>query len=71
MKRFLTAVLSLSLLLSLLCVPAQAAGGKVSIREQYSFAGSTSPYYQEESYYASPVVTDLDGDGKLEVLNAA
>jgi len=71
MKRFFTAVLSLSVLLSLLCVPAQAAGGSVSIGEQYSFAGSTSPYYQEECYYASPVVTDLDGDGKLEVLNAA
>ena len=48
MKRFFTAVLSLSVLLSLLCVPAQAAGGSVSIGEQYSFAGSTSPYYQEE-----------------------
>lgn len=71
MKRVLTAALSLAMVLSLLCVPAYAAGGKVTIGEQYTFAGSTNPYYQEESYYASPVVTDLDGDGKLEVLNAA
>ena len=45
-----------------------AAGPQVTISEQHLFAGSTGQYYTEESYRSSPVVVDLDGDGKYEVL---
>ncbi len=65
-----------SLLLALalsgsLALPAAAAAPQVTIGKQYLFAGATDQYYTEEAYRASPVVVDLDGDGKLEVLNAA
>lgn len=65
-----------SLLLALalsgsLALPAAAAAPQVTIGEQYLFAGATDQYYTEEAYRASPVVVDLDGDSKLEVLNAA
>lgn len=53
-----------------LAVPASATSS-VTIREQYLYKGATDQYYTEESYRSSPVVVDLDGDGKLEVINAA
>lgn len=71
MKRILSTALSLTLGLALLIPAASAADAKVTLTEQYLFAGRNGDWYTEESYLASPVVTDLDGDGKLEVLNAA
>lgn len=74
MKRLFSALLSLSLLLSLTVFAApgaQAAGSGVALKEEYLFAGSNGNWYTEESYHAAPVVVDLDGDGKLEVINAA
>lgn len=69
-KRIGTALLALGILCSLLPAPA-AAAGEVAIQEEYLFAGRNSDYYTEESYRSSPVVVDLEGDGTLEVLNAA
>ena len=71
MKPIIPAALALTLGVSLLSPAALAAGPQVTITEQYLFAGRNGDYYTEESYRASPVVVDLDGDGKLEVLNAA
>lgn len=74
MKRLFSSLLSLSLLISLavFAVPcAQAASDAVTLQDEYFFAGSNGSWYTEESYHAAPVVIDLDGDGKLEVINAA
>lgn len=65
-----TALLILGVLCTTLPVSVSAAE-TVTIREEYLFAGRNSDYYTEESYRASPVVVDLEGDGTLEVLNAA
>lgn len=69
-KRIGMTFLALSVLCSALPVSA-AAAGPVAISEEYLFAGRNSDYYTEESYRSSPVVVDLEGDGTLEVLNAA
>ena len=69
-KRIRAALLTLGMLCSALPVSVSAAGA-VTIREEYLFAGRNSDYYVEEAYRASPVVVDLEGDGTLEVLNAA
>lgn len=71
MKRAISALCALVLTASLIVPGAKAAGPQVSLSEQYLFAGRNGDYYTEESYYATPVVVDLDGDGSLEVLNAA
>ena len=71
MRRPLTAGLALALSACMLCPAAQAASPQVTLSEAYLFAGRNGDWYTEESYRAAPVVTDLDGDGKLEVLNAA
>jgi hypothetical protein len=71
LKRILSAAICAALTLSLLLPTAGASGGQVTISEQYLFAGRNGDWYTEEAYRASPVVVDLDGDGKLEVLNAA
>ena len=62
---------SLALASSFILPASAAEAPQVTISEQYLYAGATDKYYTEESYRASPVVVDLDGDGKLEVLNAA
>ena len=41
--------------------------GAISLQIKYNNAG-TLKNWTEESYYVSPVVTDLDGDGKLEII---
>lgn len=70
MKRVLPLFLALSLCLGL--VPAaSAAQSNIYITPQYLYAGAVQDNYTEESYRASPVVTDLDGDGRLEVITAA
>ncbi len=69
-RRVCSLVCALSLTLAM-ALPAGAASPKVTIGEEYLFAGAVNPYYTEDAYRASPVVVDLDGDGKLEVLNAA
>ncbi|MEG2097267.1 MAG: FG-GAP-like repeat-containing protein [Pseudoflavonifractor sp.] len=58
------------LCLGSLVAPAHAAG-EIVITPKYEFAGAQGPYYIEESYYSAPVVADLNGDGKPEVVNAA
>lgn len=70
-KQILPCALAAALALSLAAPAALAADPKVTISEQYLFAGRNGDWYTEEAYQASPVVSDLDGDGKLEVLNAA
>jgi len=70
--RILSLFLSLCLLSGLFIIPVAAAEPPtVSIKEQYLFAGANDKWYTEESYRSSPVVVDLDGNGTLEVLNAA
>lgn len=73
MKRKMSAFLSLVLLLALL-VPAASAAQEMAITEKYIvFDGEGADYASkfEESYWAAPVVADLDGDGSLEVVSAA
>lgn len=80
MKRFLSALLLLALALSLPVTPALAAGSApvIGLQELYTLGGGeqvlgahSGVEYVEESYWSSPVVTDLDGDGKLETIHAA
>jgi len=71
MKKTIAILLLLALLCTFPAPIAQAAGGSITLSEQYLFAGRNGDWYTEEAYEASPVVTDLDGDGTLEVLNAA
>lgn len=70
-RRISAAALGLCLASFAAALPASAIGEQVSIEEVYLFAGRNNDYYTEEAYWASPVVVDLDGDGNLEVLNAA
>ena len=70
-KRMSALFVSLALASSFILPASAAEAPQVTISEQYLYAGATDKYYTEESYRASPVVVDLDGDGKLEVLNAA
>lgn len=62
---------SMALTLGLVLPGTALAAQPLSVKEQYIFGGAATQYYVEESYYAAPVVADLDGDGALEVLNAA
>lgn len=79
MKKALSLVLSLALFCSLAVPAAYAAEPSViGLKEKYTLVGGQQVLeahsgieYVEESYYAAPVVVDLDGDGKLEVVTAA
>ena len=72
-------VLLVLVMLLALAVPAASAAGTITVAEQYaqydSLYDASKWMYQascyEESYWAAPVVADLDGDGKLEVVTAA
>lgn len=79
MKKALSLLLSLALFCSL-AVPAACAAEppEIGLQEKYTLVGGeqvlqahSGMEYMEESYYAAPVVADLDGDGRLEVINAA
>lgn len=71
MKKKFSTLLALVLLLALL-VPAASATGTVPIALCYAvFDNPAVKGRWEESYWAAPVVTDLDGDGKLDVVSAA
>jgi len=41
----------------------------VSLSQEYTMGGA-EPYYIPESYYAAPIVKDLNGDGKNEIIFA-
>ena len=66
MKKALSAFLTLALVLALGAPAASAAGTGITLQKKYTVAD-----YKEESYGVPPVVIDLDGDGKLEVLHGA
>ena len=78
-KKCLAILLAVVLAAGLLPGTAFAAGSgsaplqnaKISLSAQYEYAGALDPWWTLDSYRSAPVVTDLDGDGKLEVLNAA
>ena len=78
-KKLLAILLAAVMAVGLLPGTAFAAGGgytqlqnaKISLKEEYLFAGRTSDWWQEEAYRASPVAIDLDKDGDLEILIAA
>ena len=73
-KKLVATLLALVMAAGLLPVTAFAADSSaqaVTLSEQYLFAGRNRDDYTEESYWAAPVVTDLDGDGALEIINAA
>lgn len=65
MKKALSLLLTLVLLLSM-TIPMASAAGTLTLQKMYTFAD-----YVEESWGVPPVVIDLDGDGKLEVLHGA
>ena len=79
MKKALSLVLSLALFCALAVPTASAAEPPViGLKEKYTLVGGEQELkahsgmeYVEEAYYAAPVVVDLDGDGKLEVVTAA
>lgn len=78
MKKVLSAVLALTLLCSLAVPTVSAADPVIGLKEKYTLVGGaqeltahTGMEYVEEAYYAAPVVADLDGDGKLELISAA
>lgn len=66
MKKTVSLLLSLAMLFALLVPAASAAGTGLKLQKKYTVAD-----YKEESYGVPPVVIDLDGDGKLEVLHGA
>lgn len=66
MKKIMSLSLTLALVLALAAPPASAAGSGITLQKKYTVAD-----YNEESYNTPPVVVDLDGDGKLEVLHGA
>ena len=70
MKKTITALTTVAALL-LVNLPCMAFGGTVSVNEKYLFAGKTDDYYTEEAFRSSPIVTDLDNDGRPEVINVA
>ncbi len=74
-KRIPAAILAAALVVTatggLVARPVSAAAPTVSISEKYVYAGSDNQWYTEEAYEAAPIVTDLDGDGKMEVINSA
>lgn len=78
MKKVLSAVLALALFCSLAVPAASAAEPVIGLREKYALVGGeqvlqahSAMEYVEEAYFAAPVVADLDGDGRLEVISAA
>ena len=76
LRRVGTAALALCLAAGLISgvspgAKAQSGQSTLTIEEEYLFAGRNNDYYTEEAYHATPVVVDLDGDGALEVINAA
>lgn len=77
MKKWFISLFTLLLSVSLLCPSAGAAQPRtvMGLTEGYSLVGGvqilqahSAMEHVEESYWASPVVTDLEGDGKLDVL---
>ena len=78
MKKVMSLLLSLAIFCSLTVPTASAAEPVIGLKEKYTLVGGESvlqPHngteYVEESYWAAPIVTDLDGDGKLEVIAGA
>ena len=78
MKKAMSLLLSLAIFCSLTVPTASAAEPVIGLKEKYTLVGGESvlqPHngteYVEESYWAAPIVTDLDGDGKLEVIAGA
>lgn len=78
MKKAMSLLLSLAIFCSLTVPTASAAEPVIGLKEKYTLVGGESvlqPHngteYVEESYWAAPIVTDLDGDGKLEVITGA
>ena len=79
MKKAMSVLLSLALFLSVAVPTASAAAPSViGLKEKYTLVGGerelkahSGMEYVEEAYYAAPIVADLDGDGKLEVITAA
>lgn len=70
MKKTLSALLALALLVP--AVPAASAAETAAITQQYAvFDNGSLKGRWEESYWAAPVVTDLEGDGKPDVVTAA
>ena len=67
MKKMMSAFLALALVLALAVPTASAAGTGLTLQKKYTVAD-----YKEETWSGfPPVVVDLDGDGKLEVLHGA
>lgn len=67
-KRLASIALSVVLLAGLMTT---ASAASLTLTEQYIFGGAISEWYAEESYYAEPVVVDLDDDGTLEAIHAS
>ncbi len=66
MKRFITSLLCLSLFFA----TSVYADDFSNVKLRYKDAG-TYKWWAEEGWYSKPVVTDLDGDGNLEIISAA
>lgn len=78
MKKVLSAALALTLLCSLAVPMASAAEPVIGLKEKYTLVGGRQELknhsgmeYVEEANWAAPIVVDLDGDGKLELVTAA
>ena len=60
--------LKFTALAAILLISAMPCQAKVKTPQLRYNNGGTYEYWTEESYYSSPVVTDLDGDGSREII---
>ncbi len=66
MKKLLTLLLCFVIAQQNLCIFTSAQDLSVSLR--YDMGSADYEYYVPESYYVSPIVTDINGDGKKEII---
>lgn len=69
MRKAIACLSAMALTLSLCPLPAQAAS--ISAQAKYLYSGASHTKYTNEAYYCAPIVTDLNNDGKDEVISVS
>ena len=66
MKKILILTVVLSILTTL--IPSACFANNVEIQLLYSMSGADDKYYIPEAYYATPIIIDISGNGRKEIV---
>ena len=68
MNDFTKKIISVFILISLILIPPRVYSSGLEVSLVYSMAGASDKYYIPEAYYASPIIKDINGDGRYEII---